>query len=377
MASHRASRPRQTRFWCAAALSAALAGCVAPIIVPDAQPQYRLQWNDEWTGLYQCPMGVQQPETVRIVQRGRYLVATKMTGDACVPAGFVTWEAALPRHAIYTYDLPLSLNASITVGAPGMQMGRAWGRLTIVTPDRIVIEGAGGVELSRGMAVQAPSVQAPPPQWQSPPPQAGTAPAGQYPPPPPPQWPSSPAPGGPGYVASPAGGSPPGGNVAAPAAADSSPNMSPPPSASAKTKCGVRGVDWKNFKYPKSPRIGEAFTLKGGQADVAVETGLPDADPDLGYSLTLRSAEYLESGKATVAFVTIDASWTGPGNAGVDGVQVFVFKSSADCKTQPLGNIDAAGKLIGDAYVVDEGTERTEWRIVNGKLGKGKVTKKK
>ena len=133
--------------------------------------------------------------------------------------------------------------------------------------------------------------------------------------------------------------------------------------------CGVRSVDWKNFKFPKSPHAQDGFRLAKGHADVAVETGLPDADPDTGYSMSLKSVEYSETGRSVQAFVTIEAAWNGPGNAGTDALEVFVFSRGPDCKTRHLGTIDPeqAGKLAGDTYVVVsvDGHRRSEWRVVN------------
>jgi hypothetical protein len=161
------------------AILAAFSGCAAQFAVDAPQPQPAIRWNDSWTGLYQCPTGVQRVEVIQVSQRGRNLVATKLTGDECVPAGFVTWEAHLPRHHIIAADLPLAVNAAVTVGAPGARMARVPARLTILAPDRMIIEGGGGVELTRGTA--PPQYGAPPSPAYAPPPQAQPAPPYQGP----------------------------------------------------------------------------------------------------------------------------------------------------------------------------------------------------
>lgn len=47
----------------------------------------------EWLGInYQCPIGVLHRETVRIEERNGNIVATKVSGDDCVPAGEVTFS---------------------------------------------------------------------------------------------------------------------------------------------------------------------------------------------------------------------------------------------------------------------------------------------
>lgn len=46
----------------------------------------------EWLGInYQCPIGVLHEESVSIVEKDGTIVAKKVTGDDCVPAGEVTF----------------------------------------------------------------------------------------------------------------------------------------------------------------------------------------------------------------------------------------------------------------------------------------------
>ena len=49
--------------------------------------------NGEWLGInYQCPIGVIQQQRVSIVEQDGQIVATKITGDDCVPAGEITFR---------------------------------------------------------------------------------------------------------------------------------------------------------------------------------------------------------------------------------------------------------------------------------------------
>ena len=48
---------------------------------------------------YFCPTGVPHDETVKVVQTGSHVIATKLVGDDCVKAGHVTFEGDLTgRH---------------------------------------------------------------------------------------------------------------------------------------------------------------------------------------------------------------------------------------------------------------------------------------
>lgn len=49
--------------------------------------------NGEWLGLnFQCPIGVTHQERVSIVEEDGQIVATKLTGNECVPAGDVAFQ---------------------------------------------------------------------------------------------------------------------------------------------------------------------------------------------------------------------------------------------------------------------------------------------
>lgn len=46
---------------------------------------------------YQCPWGVRHTELIEVVHKDERIVARKLTGDDCVPAGFETFSGRLPR----------------------------------------------------------------------------------------------------------------------------------------------------------------------------------------------------------------------------------------------------------------------------------------
>lgn len=59
-------------------------------------PAPAANWSGMWTGNgYYCVGGPLPAERIRITQRGNSLVAVKVTGDRCVPAGNVTWQATI------------------------------------------------------------------------------------------------------------------------------------------------------------------------------------------------------------------------------------------------------------------------------------------
>ena len=48
---------------------------------------------------YDCPWGVKHFELVSVVHDGDRIIATKLTGDDCVPAGFETFSGRLPAKS--------------------------------------------------------------------------------------------------------------------------------------------------------------------------------------------------------------------------------------------------------------------------------------
>jgi hypothetical protein len=128
--------------------------------------------DDVWSGRFDCPRGTPHGESFRIAQVGRALVATKVVGDSCVPAGAVTWQGNLPRPNLTTADLPLTIPVRITVGQPNGGRSAVNGRLVIDGPDHMGFVGMPGPGYTRGEqnptaasedAPLQPAVEGPPP----------------------------------------------------------------------------------------------------------------------------------------------------------------------------------------------------------------------
>lgn len=49
---------------------------------------------------YQCPWGVRHTELIEVVHEDGQIVARKVTGDDCVPAGFETFSGRLPHGGV-------------------------------------------------------------------------------------------------------------------------------------------------------------------------------------------------------------------------------------------------------------------------------------
>jgi hypothetical protein len=295
------------------AISPALPACSMQLqsILPTPQPA--LTWDGTWTGVYQCPAGVQRPEVLEIARRGGLLIATKVNTDDCIPAGTIVWEATLSKSVVSVNELPLASNAVIAVSPTQ----RVRGQLTIVTPDRMLLEGAGRSEFVRSTAaVPAANV-------------AGAGPAS---------------------TVAPAGGAPPPATGAIAPAADAT--------KSAKA-CNIHAVDWKNLEYPERDNsVGTTFRLENG----ATMAG--------GADVTFDDTEYgdTDGNGLTEAFVSINMH-----NFQVDGDfgNVFVFEMDSNCALHHIGTTDMNnGKLTDKAYVVKLRKKRIEWRIVDGKLQK-------
>jgi hypothetical protein len=91
----------------------------------------------EWVGHYQGHFD----EFVRITQAGAWATATKLTGDAYVPAGEVTWRADVRTGA-----------GEGQIAEEGFRAARFLpGRLQLLGPERIRFEwlGLGAVEYRR------------------------------------------------------------------------------------------------------------------------------------------------------------------------------------------------------------------------------------
>ena len=70
---------------------------------------------------YDCPWGVKHSQLVSVAHDGDRIVATKVTGDDCVPAGFETFSGRLPAEAhvgaiTWTTGLPNAPASSVVAG---------------------------------------------------------------------------------------------------------------------------------------------------------------------------------------------------------------------------------------------------------------------
>ena len=83
---------------------------------------------------YQCPAGVHHTEEIRVVQHGTSVVATKITGDQCVPAGHITFEGTLHGN---------SGAVSIYVSSPGASPTLRGGCTTLKVLTRTKMEETG------------------------------------------------------------------------------------------------------------------------------------------------------------------------------------------------------------------------------------------
>ncbi|HKP58810.1 MAG TPA: hypothetical protein VJV78_18945 [Polyangiales bacterium] len=82
-------------------------------------------------------------ETLQVDQRDLNVSGTKITGDDCVPAGYVSFEGKLPRARILASELPVSFPVKLYGGDPGSPetIGVSdSGMAKITTPDSISLQ---------------------------------------------------------------------------------------------------------------------------------------------------------------------------------------------------------------------------------------------
>jgi len=94
--------------------------------------------SGEWAGTYPCS----GEETIRLVQSGDSVVATKVTGDNYIPAGEVTWRA----------NLRTGVGEGRVAGAGFVNPTYTPGTLEILGRDRIRFawgDAASGIEFRR------------------------------------------------------------------------------------------------------------------------------------------------------------------------------------------------------------------------------------
>ena len=111
--------------------------------------------------------------------------------------------------------------------------------------------------------------------------------------------------------------------------------------------CDIRRIDWQKFHYPNF-KLDEPMNER-----VSTLYGVVYGDLDRNGSLE--------------AFLSIsNTAYEGVG--GVSEV-VYVFAPDARCAVQQLDSFGGSGgKVMGDAYVIGDGADRAEWRLVNGKM---------
>lgn len=91
----RASRTRSSRW---ERRPSHAVGCQGTAV--QARSHTRVDLTGTWrSDDYECPWGVKHSERVSVVDEGERIVATKITGDDCVPAGFETFSGRLPAGA--------------------------------------------------------------------------------------------------------------------------------------------------------------------------------------------------------------------------------------------------------------------------------------
>ncbi len=105
--------------------------------IVDSYTAADLQGNWEATG-YNCPKPVTH-EKIKIKLNGNKLIATKIVGDDCVPAGQVTWEGTLNEKAITGRG-----HVSSGVGTP-----LSWISITINVEDKNTLKGFYGCTYRR------------------------------------------------------------------------------------------------------------------------------------------------------------------------------------------------------------------------------------
>jgi len=90
---------------------------------------------------YQCPWGTFHTEVVEVAHEGEQIVAVKIIGDDCVPAGFETFRGRLPTGA--------SVGAiTWTVGQPrAPASGQVPGFLRVLDENRFVAGDESGGDL--------------------------------------------------------------------------------------------------------------------------------------------------------------------------------------------------------------------------------------
>lgn len=122
-------------------ISAALGHALLIVTLPTAshaQPK-SIELTGTWiVEGYACEPGVWYKEKIQISVNGNYLVAKKVTGDNCVPAGNITFQGTLPDSVFEGSSFPLTW----TIGTPiNPASGKTILNLTILNKNSFSVNG--------------------------------------------------------------------------------------------------------------------------------------------------------------------------------------------------------------------------------------------
>jgi hypothetical protein len=143
-----------------ALLLCALTGaCSQPRTMPlikkktDAGLSAELELAGEWSSSdFKCGTA-RRTELLSIEQQGAHISARKLSGDQCVPTGYLSFEGDLPQAELSHADLPLSFPIQYYDGKPGQPETiavAARGTATLAQADEITLQVSGDeVLLSR------------------------------------------------------------------------------------------------------------------------------------------------------------------------------------------------------------------------------------
>jgi hypothetical protein len=94
-----------------------------------------------WIGEgYHCPWGTRHTEKVEIKVNDNFLIATKITGDDCVPAGSQTFSGKIPNQVLKG----TTFNITFTTGLPSNPASSTSpGQITVVNSDNFIAESGG------------------------------------------------------------------------------------------------------------------------------------------------------------------------------------------------------------------------------------------
>ncbi len=109
----------------------------------DADGGIALNINGLWTSTDLACGDAKRRETVRIEQEDTAISATMVSGNECLPAGYVTFKGSLPRAEVTVDELPISFDVELYGGKPGDTSSIAVvaeARATIVSENSLQLE---------------------------------------------------------------------------------------------------------------------------------------------------------------------------------------------------------------------------------------------